>query len=170
MSSDAGRMADITAAVDKDLTEAPVSRARMDLLWLDPSQLEALREALRQGLEVGFPPASEFEENRPLFDRLQRSFDNGELGVADLDWALEVDAIALDAHLLSNERPLVAIKTYREALRSAPGCDLYLMSMGVLFAQLGLPEAGLRYLQRSAELNPTNQRILRNLAAVRSYL
>lgn len=170
MSTDARRAADIAAEVEKDVTETPVSRARMDLLWLDPSQLEALRDALRQGFAVGFPAESEFLENRSLYDRLQRSLDNGELAVADLDWAIDVDAIAFDAQRLSDERPLDAIKTYREALRSAPGCDLYLMSIGVLFAQLGLPETGLGYLQRAAELNPTNQRISRNLAAVRSYL
>lgn len=150
--------------IKADLNATPISRVRMDLLWLDPIHLQQCRQALQQGAEVGFPPS------RPVFRRMQEAFDRRQVSVADIDWAIAVDGIAADAVELGQRDPARAIGKYREALRSAPGCDLYLMSVGSCLAMTGQPEQGLRYLERAAEINPTDEQVENNLQDCRRYL
>lgn len=150
--------------ISADLQATPISRVHMDLLWLDPMHLQQCRQALQQGAEVGFPAT------RPVFRRMQDAFDRRQLSVADLDWALAVDGIAAIAADLGQRDPSRAIGKYREALRSAPGCDLYLMSVGSCLAMTGQAEQGLRYFERAAEINPTDEQIDNNLQDCRRYL
>lgn len=149
--------------IRSDLDAPPISRVHMDLLWLD-QYLHQCRQALQQGAEVGFPPG------RPVYRRMQEAFDRHQVSIADLDWAIAVDSIAADAVDLGRRDPARAIGKYREALRAAPGCDLYLMSVGACLAMSGQPEQGLRYLERAAEINPLDEQIATNLSDCRRYL
>ena len=120
----------------------------------------------------GNPPASiaesgtayrVFDLNRPM-----GSFDAGSISHADAKWAVTVDAIAGVAVEASQRGdPRRAITYYGKALRLAPGCDLYLMSIGCCYANLGNATVGLRYLERAAEISPGRMRIRDNLASVR---
>jgi hypothetical protein len=44
------------------------------------------------------------------------------------------------------------------------------MSIGACYANMGQPPRGLPYLKRAAKINPHNERIQHNLAAVRQML
>jgi hypothetical protein len=158
------------ADINTDLNATPISRKHMDLLWLDPMHLQQCRQALQQGAQIGFPNGSAFADTAPVFRRMQEAFDRGQVSVADLDWAIAVDGIAADAEELGRRDPARAIGKYREALCSAPGCDLYLMSVGSCLAMVENPEQGVRYLERAAEINPVSERIASNLDNCQRYL
>lgn len=169
--NDATRMADIEAGVQRDLSAAPISRARMDLLWLAPHIMQAFHQTLRAGQQISIMNRTGAQEDDLLYGRINEHFRRGEVGAADLEWAMRVDAIAEQAQMLGEgERPLDGIAKWREALAEAPGCDLYLMSMGAMFGALGMHAIAVRYLERAVQLNPQSPRIARNLAAARSYL
>jgi tetratricopeptide (TPR) repeat protein len=162
--------------IAEDLQAAPVSRARMDLLWLDPETLSLLKAATEsrttryllvinkyilriRGLGVA----------GGLYESVLTGVIRGKIKSDDLKWALKVDEIAAEAEAASKAGDYgTAIDYYRTALRSAPGCDLYLMSIGSCYGLLGKNELAVRYLGRAAQINPTNPRIAQNLAAARS--
>ena len=100
--------------------------------------------------------------NRPPDRSLARGF---------ADWALRVDAIAGEAEsAFRSGDVLVAIERYRDALQEAPGCDVYLMSMGTCYAELGALRDAVRYFERAAQISPQNAQIARNLAGARAAL
>jgi tetratricopeptide (TPR) repeat protein len=74
------------------------------------------------------------------------------------------DAASQDHHYAE------AIRLYRQSLQQAPDCDLYLMSIGACYANMGKPARGLPYLKRAAKISPGNARIQHNLASVRQML
>ncbi len=76
------------------------------------------------------------------------------------------------AHAASHERgdQAASIHYYKEALRLASGCDLFLMSVGVSYALLYQYVKGLQYLARAAQISPSNRRIRGNLDDVLNAL
>ena len=89
----------------------------------------------------------------------------------DIDFAMELTPIVEKANAaaqLNNHSE--AIKLYHEALKRAPGCDMYLMSIGCAYANMGELQKGLVYLERAAEISPRNERINRNLSGIRAAL
>jgi tetratricopeptide (TPR) repeat protein len=94
-----------------------------------------------------------------------------EITGGDIAWAESVMAIAEQAAAASYDRDYAkAIRLYRKALQHAPDCDLYLMSIGACYANMGEPARGLPYLKRAAKISPDNTRIQHNLAAVKQML
>lgn len=162
---------EIEAAVQRDLSAKPISRELMDLLWLDPRVMRDFRETLQAGerLDIRWPPGS--REDDLLYGRIRQHFERNGITVAGIDWALRVDALAEQAQMLGDRSLIVqGIEKWREALAIAPGCDLYLMSVGAMYGALGMHNLAERYVLRALELNPQSPRIARNLEACRSHM
>jgi tetratricopeptide (TPR) repeat protein len=86
----------------------------------------------------------------------------------DIEWARCVNEYAVKAEQSARaEQYQKAIDLYKDALRLAPGCDLYLMSIGCCYANNGDARRGLKYLERANEISPGEERIKRNLAGIR---
>lgn len=89
----------------------------------------------------------------------------------DIEWAEYVMGIAeLAAAASQRDDYAKAIQIYKQALELAPNCDLYLMSIGCSFGNLGQPGEGLQYLEEAAAISPNNARIRNNLAGIRKML
>jgi Flp pilus assembly protein TadD len=88
----------------------------------------------------------------------------------DIRWAQEIEKVVDVAYTAGQEgRFEEALKYYRKALQMAPGGDLFLMSIGVCYIQLGDKARGIRFLERAAEISPKNGRIRKNLQAARGW-
>lgn len=134
------------------LTAAPVEHKRMLLLWLGANVLHHINRTLDHQPAVGVLMGDSHD---------QREWD---VTRADVLWAMEVSVVAEQAHEAGKRGDFVsAIHLYKQALQQAPGCDLYLMSIGVGYHQLGERGKALDYLHRAAEISPDNARIRENL-------
>ncbi len=141
-----------------DLTAEPITRERMDLLWLNPDEFDVIGLSVDGKREVALGP----EKGGPR--RLPVTSD-------DLDWARRVDCVAAKAVQASSEGDYAgAIKFYEQALRLAPGADIYLMSIGSCYANMGKSSQALIYLKRAHEISPQNERIQMNLRALETVL
>jgi len=146
-------------AVDEDavlLGAEPISRKRMDLLWMDPPHLAQVGAALVRNETV----------------RVQMGFGSSvrehDIVREDYSWAKEIETIvdrAFDAGQRGDH--LRSIEAYKEALRMAPGCDLFLMSVGTNYALLGQKAKAIAFLERAAAISPGNDRIRENLERAR---
>ena len=170
----APRSGDPAARIAADLSAAPLGRQRMNLLWVGPAQLELL-EALAKGayrnVAVETLAADEPTPAADLFKVLARQVSAGEVTAGDIAWAIRVDAVAGEAEeAFKRGDVLEAIERYRDALQDAPGCDVYLMSMGTCYAELGALRDAVRYYERAAQISPRNAQIARNLAGARAAL
>jgi tetratricopeptide (TPR) repeat protein len=139
------------------LQAEPISRKRMNLLWLDPLQLAQLQQQLAQHTVTtlrGFDDSSNLRDYK--------------ITQEDYEWAKQIERVvdkAFSAVQCGNYRE--SIQHYKKALELAPGCDLFLMSIGVGYAKLGEKAKGVRYLERAAQISPGNSRIHDNLNNVR---
>ena len=145
-----------SAISDEDATflkAEPISRKRMDLLWLDPPHLAQLEQPLTQHKVITV--------NMGSTDSNVRDY---EITQEDFKWAKQIERI-VDKAFSAGQRENYnkSIRYYKEALLLAPGCDLFLMSIGVGYAQIGQKAKGLRYLKRAAKISPDNTRIHENL-------
>jgi tetratricopeptide (TPR) repeat protein len=138
-----------------------LTRQQMDLLWMDRPGLAILKASLAN------PDVAVVGSDDTLGLRDQRKGTR----VQDIEWAEKVMTIAEQAAAAA-ERGLhaTAVRLYKQALEQAPECDLYLMSIGACYARMGNPREGLPTLERAAKINPNNDRIQRNLAAIRQML
>lgn len=142
----------------KDENEAllkmePISRKRMDLLWLDPPRLAQLEQPLAQNKVISIVFEDSFGKER-----------EHEITQEDFEWAQKVERIVDKAYAAGQREDYSkSIKYYKEALNMAPGCDLFLMSIGVAYVELGEKSKGIKYLERAAEISPGNNRIRENL-------
>jgi tetratricopeptide (TPR) repeat protein len=94
-----------------------------------------------------------------------------EYTLEDVEWATEVNVYAVKAEQAGRAgEHEQAVALYKDALNLAPGCDLYLMSIGCSYANMGELARGLRYLERADEISPGEERITRNLLGVRQAL
>lgn len=148
-----------TAATDEDaafLQAEPISRRRMDLLWLDPPRLAQLGQALAQRTVVSIVLGDSSSQREH------------EITQDDFHWAKQVEEI-VDKAFAAGQRGNYSesIQYYKKALDLAPGCDLFLMSVGVGYAQLGQKTKAIQYLERAAHISPGNARIRENLAQAR---
>jgi hypothetical protein len=163
--------ADGAAAVNADLTAPPLPRTRMNLLWVGPAQLAMFKAMARGGYTgvaiAGADGAASVEPSKTIM----RQISEGRITEQDIEWAINVDAIAGEAEALFGQGDLLeAIAKYREALRYAPGCDVYLMSVGTCYGELGALKEAIRYFERAAQISPDNARIARNLTQARNAL
>lgn len=139
------------------LTAEPISRKRMDLLWLDPPRLRMIEQGLAEHGAVSVVLGDSTSQREH------------EITAEDIDFAKGVEQIVDKAHAAGERGDYEeAVRWYTEALRQAPGCDLFLMSIGDGYASLGQVGRGLRFLKRAAEISPGNQRIADNLAQARA--
>lgn len=143
------------------LSATPISRARMELIWLNPPKLKQLSAAVQTG---GGKVVTTFYDSA---DNDNREY---EISENDIRWAKEVEKIVNVAYSAGQDgRFEESLKYYKKALLKAPGGDLFLMSIGVCYVQLGEKERGIRFLERAARITPKNGRIQRNLEAARGY-
>lgn len=133
------------------LGAAPLDPARCRLLWRDPATLGLFAAPnTRTMVQVG---------NRVI---------EAVFSPQDIEWARAVSEYAVKAEQAGRgDRHQEAIEFYKKALKLAPGCDLYLMSIGCCYANMGNVRRGLRYLERAYEISPNEERIKRNLLGVR---
>ena len=134
---------------DSCLRAVPLDPGRKSLLWMDPAILSMLSSNTVTMIQQG---------NRIV---------EAVFSEADVEWARKVNAHAVPAQeAAGQDRYAEAIELYRAALKLAPGCDLYLMSIGCCYANLGDLSRGLKYLERAAEISPQEERIRQNLVGV----
>lgn len=152
---------DVSNGVTNDdatfLQAEPISRKRMDLLWLDPPRLAQLKQPLAQYKVVTVTMG----DSSNLRDH--------EITLEDFEWAKQIEQVvdkAFTAGQHGNYQE--SIQHYKKALELAPGCDLFLMSIGVCYTQVGQKERAIRYLQRASQISPTNSRIRENLTETRN--
>jgi tetratricopeptide (TPR) repeat protein len=142
-----------------DLLQAePISKKRMELLWLDPPHLAQLEQPLAQYqiITVNMGSTSSGVRDYKIMQE-------------DFLWAKKIEKIVNKAYQAGqSEKYEDSIKYYKQALKLAPGCDLFLMSIGVCYAQLGRKEEAIRYLERANLISPDNSRIRDNLNNVQS--
>jgi tetratricopeptide (TPR) repeat protein len=165
---------DPAARIAADLSAAPVSRKRMNLLWVGPVQLELLKtmaKGVYQNVAVETLASDEPTPAADLFKAIAQQISAGQVTAEDVAWAIRVDAIAGEAEeAFKRGDVLEAIERYRDALQDAPGSDVYLMSMGTCYAELGALRDAVRYYERAAQISPQNAQIARNLAGARAAL
>jgi uncharacterized membrane protein YhaH (DUF805 family)/DNA-directed RNA polymerase subunit RPC12/RpoP len=138
------------------LQAVPIARKRMDLLWLDPTRLKQVQQRVEQHgvITVSMGNSS--------------NISNHEITQEDVTWAKQIEKIvdiAFAAAQRNDHRE--AIRYYKKALELAPGCDLFLMSIGSSYAHLGQKKNALAYLERASTISPNNSRIRDNLNEVR---
>jgi tetratricopeptide (TPR) repeat protein len=133
------------------LRAAPLDPARSRLLWMDPTTLGLFAAPnTRTMIHVG---------NRLI---------EAVFSPQDIEWARAVNEHAVKAEQAGRaDRHQEAIELYKKALKLAPGCDLYLMSIGCCYANMANVRRGLKYLERASEINPDEERIRSNLLGVR---
>lgn len=131
------------------LQAPPLTPARRHLLWLDPRTLNLTINAhtiIHEGNQL-----VEFQYSEE-----------------DVRWAKQVNEFAIKAEQASQTNQFQkAIDLYKTALNLAPGSDLYLMSIGCCYANIGDLRRGLRYLDRAHEISPRQERIARNWEGIR---
>ncbi len=166
--------------INADLEGTPIAQDRMDLFWLDRGVLDTLKTVVehsdrynidathvqaREGSDAARASADE------LFESVKARVNAGVTSLADMDWALGIDPIAMRAEDAAKAGDYAgAILLYRQALRQAPGCDSFLMSLGSCYAGIGQLDTALRYMNRAAEINPRSHRIAQNLASLRKHM
>ena len=154
--------AEPTIPTDEEfLTAKPMSRAKIDLIWADPIKLEKI------AAEVNARGGKAHVEFYDAADNDRREHD---YTTEDIQWAKQIEKIIDIAYGAGRQgRFEESIKYYKKALVKAPGGDLFLMSIGVAYIQLGQKDLGVRYLERAAAISPNNGRIRRNLQAAKGY-
>lgn len=151
-----GKRRSSTSPATKHLT-----RQQMDLLWMDRPGLAILKASLANPnvAVVGSDDTGGIRDQKK------------DITAQDIEWAEKVMTIAEQAAAASQRGGYAkAIQFYKQALEQAPECDLYLMSIGACYANMGKPRDGLPYLERAAKISPNNARIQRNLAGMRQML
>ncbi|MEP7338403.1 MAG: DUF2569 family protein [Acidobacteriota bacterium] len=142
-----------------DLTIEPIAPGRMQLLWLDANGLKVARASSESNAGANVWVDGNGQPEQVL------------LSAETLDWVERVNNLAERAvEAAKREQYDDAIEFYRAALRLAPGCDLYLMSIGCCLVNAGRAAEGLPYLERAARISPYNERIKRNLDGVKAAL
>lgn len=143
------------------LNATPIPPARMELVWLDPPKLEAL------AAQVKAAGGSIIAEYYDTADNYRREY---KTTWGDIVWAKKVEKIVDIAYDAGRRGQYYeSIKYYKQALLLAPGSDLFLMSIGVAYVQVGEKERGIRFLEKAASISPKNSRIRRNLEAAQGY-
>jgi tetratricopeptide (TPR) repeat protein len=128
---------------------APLAPSRRRLLWMDPAALNLLVNSFTVIHEGSQLIEVQYSEH-------------------DIQWAKRVNEYAVRAEQAGRASQFQqAIELYKAALRLAPGCDLYLMSVGCCYANLGDLRRGLNYLERANEISPGQKRITQNLQGIR---
>lgn len=122
--------------IDADLGATPIARNRMDLFWLDRGVLRVEKDLFETGK---YSDIVRIDGTRGGIGSFEKSvvsrITNGSISLDDMNWALAVDAIAVKAEGAGQCGEYAkAINLYRQALRQAPGCDIFLMSMGCCYA------------------------------------
>ena len=114
---------------DSFLRMEPISRKRIDLLWLDPPRLSQLEKLLIQHKVISIALEDGFGKER-----------EHEITQEDFLWAKKIEKIVNKAFSAGQRGDFRgSIKHYKKALHLAPGCDLFFMSIGVAYVQLLTP-------------------------------
>jgi tetratricopeptide (TPR) repeat protein len=139
------------------LQAKPISRKRMDLLWLDPPRLAQLEIPILEHKVISVVMGD------------KTSLREHNVDIEDYQWAKQIEKIVDKAFTASESGKYQdSIRYYKQALELAPGCDLFLMSIGAGYANLRQKKKAIKYLERAAEISPGNTRIRENLNNVRS--
>lgn len=155
---DMGILSRLFGGKKNELTVEPIARERMDLLWFNPDEWGTLELAIKDGTPVFVGP----EKGGPKEIKVT---------IEGLEWIKQVDRIAAKAVSAAKQGNFsLAIQHYKDALKLAPGTDLYLMSIGSCLANQKKISEALPYLQRAHEISPNNQRILDNLNSCKQAL
>jgi uncharacterized membrane protein YhaH (DUF805 family) len=148
------------AELDEDVAfiqAEPISRKRMELLWLDPPTLAQLEQPLSQAKVITVNMGS-----------TSSGVQDYEVTQEDFVWARQIERFVNKGYLAGQHGNYKsAIQHYKTALKLAPGCDLFLMSIGSGYAQLGQKAKAVQYLERAAQISPGNSRIRENLDKAR---
>jgi tetratricopeptide (TPR) repeat protein len=144
---------------EAELREEPITGELRDLIWLGDDSLAVIMKQLQAGTSpetIAIPDA-----NGIVTHLLQSKMET-------IEWVRGINRVAAKAVGAGDRRNAAdAIKFFRESLKLAPGCDLFLMSLGVCYAASGQRKKGIAYLRRAAEISPHNARIKKNLEDVK---
>ena len=89
----------------------------------------------------------------------------GRMSDAELDALIEIKELNRQADATSGP---TAIKLYKQILKRAPWDEIAMMSIGVEYAQAGQFPTAISWLERAAKANPDDNRVKKNLAAVKA--
>ncbi|MDR0700121.1 MAG: tetratricopeptide repeat protein [Tannerella sp.] len=138
------------------LQAAPVTRKQMDLLWLHPRSLSRMMEWVSQHGVAVITIGDGF-----IMRKHEITYD-------DLLWAKQIEPIvdkASVAYQSGDYKQTIAY--YKKALELAPGCDMYLMNIGNIYARLRKKKKAVKYLERAAYISPDSFRIRDELREAR---
>ena len=132
----------------------------MALLWMEEGQLNAVTGAVSLGVS-----------DISVDDFLKGGTRKLTVTSEDVEWAKSVLKVAARADVAATQRDFqTAIQFYEEALALAPGADIYLMSIGCCYGNMGFLEKGATYLQYAQTISPASERIRNNLRALEARL
>jgi hypothetical protein len=90
------------------------------------------------------------------------------LSPQDLQWALRVTSLADAAtHAVDQGDLQQGLNLWLQAYELAPAYPVIAMSLGVVYGEMGDVQTSIAYLEEAQRLDPTNERIARNLAVAR---
>ena len=83
----------------------------------------------------------------------------------ELDTLIEIRKLMSNADSTTGSK---AIALYKKVLKLAPWDEICLMSIGVEYAEAGNFKEGIQWLQKAMAMNPNNERVRKNLEAVKA--
>jgi len=129
------------------------------ILNLQPSILKQLRNQIKMGDEAHIID----QIGGPSYNQIIKK-----LSEEELDLLIKGMEASAAGDRLSNSQPLLAIEKYKEAAAILDWDEIAVMSIGCIYANIGRNKEALTWLNKAYKLNPSNARVKRNLAALRS--
>jgi len=129
------------------------------ILNVQPSVLRQLRSQIKTGSETHIVD----QIGGPSYNQIIKK-----LSEEELDLLIKGMEASAEADRLSDSKPLLAIKKYKEAAAILDWDEIALMSIGCVYANIGKYQDALKWLNKAYQLNPSNERVRRNLEALKS--
>ena len=150
-------------------SEDPMPAELRNLLAMRQKPLYLLR-LLRLSLEnISKLKASQSPISFWIFGGVEETYDPKDYTEEDYLWAENVMKLALKAReIAKSERYAESLPIQMEALRMAPGHDLFLLNLAVSYAKLGQLPITIKILEKAKQLYPDSKKVLLTFEAYKS--
>lgn len=149
-----------TGSTTKAFSKLTIEEKRK-ILNQRPSILKQLWEQIKKGEETAIIDST----GGPSYNVILKKLSNEEFQL--LIQGLEACA---DGDRYSSSKPLAAIEKYKVAVEILYWDEIAMMSLGCVYYNIGRNHEGLKWLEKAFKLNPNNERVKRNLEAVKSMM